>query len=460
MAEPHEHRSWAVGIYAWCHADLERTTGGLESYVGHLARYLARTGVTVVVHCFAEATAGWHVRDGEFTVGGTLSTPLPSLHVFVPAHGPGFEGTVEEHRAVAEAFDERVVIAFGTRHGYVFETAGAVAARIGQPAVAFYCHAAEERWYRSQYTSRVPGVPGLASAAERDAFEAEAVAVIRGLGRDFAAIAVPTEYLRGQFSALLHAEDMAKVLVAYTGPDTAAFPARSGPWAEDGPWLQVARCAVPNALHKNFTWSCELMRATARTLPSARLELCGEGNAASLIRDFALRHGLADRIKVTGHVAQSVLAEKYRTASFLLVPSMMEAGATVLVEAVLSGCAPVALDYAGSGEVMRRLGLEELLVRPVVRRIEGRRFNGTTAHWCVETVQPDLDQASAVISGRIADPDGTTALLADAAQRARSELGFEPNLHRLCAGLSRLGINLLPEPHTSPRTGNEVVQPR
>jgi glycosyltransferase involved in cell wall biosynthesis len=456
LAEPHKNGPWAVGLYAWCHPDLDRTTGGLESYVAHLARHLARTGVTVVVHCFAEPTAGWHVRDGEFAVGGTLSTPHPSMHVFAPCHGPGFEGTVDEHRAVAEALDERVVIAFGTRHGHVFDTAGAVAARIERPAVAFYCHAAEERRYRSQYTSRVPGVPAVASAAERDAFEAEAVAVIRSLGRDFGALVVPTEYLRGQFSAVLPAEDMAKVLVAYTGPDTAAFPARGGPWTGDGPWLQVARCAVPNALHKNFTWSCELIRATARSLPTARLELCGEGNAAPLIRDYALRHGLTDRITVTGQVPQSVLAEKYRAASFLLMPSMMEAGATVLAEAVLSGCAPIALDYAGSGEVMRRLGLEDLLMRPVVHRIQGRRHDGTAAPWSIETVQPDPDQARDVISAAIADPDGTTALLSDAAQRARTELGFEPNLHRLCTGLSRLGIELLP----SLRTRNKVLQPR
>jgi hypothetical protein len=159
-----------------------------------------------------------------------------------------------------------------------------------------------------------------------------------------------------------------------------------------------------------------------------------------------------------------VLAKTYRTASFLLMPSMMEAGATVLVEAVLSGCAPIALDYAGSGEVMRRLGLEDLLVRPVVHRIEGRRHDGAPTSWGIETVQPDLDQAREVIGARIADPGGTIALLAEAARRARTELGFEPNLHRLRTGLRRLGVELPPiTPHRErgrPTAPDERADPR
>jgi hypothetical protein len=55
----------------------------------------------------------------------------------------------------------------------------------------------------------------------------------------------------------------------------------------------------------------------------ARLELCGEGNAAPVRRQFAQQNGLADRITVAGKLNQTALAERYRRSPFLLVPSMM-----------------------------------------------------------------------------------------------------------------------------------------
>jgi hypothetical protein len=81
-------------------------------------------------------------------------------------------------------------------------------------------------------------------------------------------VAVPTEYVRGQLSALLSPAELAKVLVAFHGVDTQVFPAPPDPWDGSRPWRHVSRCAVPNATHKNFRWSCEFVRAAvASELP-------------------------------------------------------------------------------------------------------------------------------------------------------------------------------------------------
>lgn len=466
MAKSRHEDAGAVGIYAWC-ADIEETPGGIESQIGHLARYLAGLGVRVVVHCLAGDTAGWHVRDKQFRVGGQLISPRRGLHVFLPAHGPGVEGAIAENLAVSGRLDESVVLAFGIRDSYVFDVAAAVARERDKPAVAFYYHSADERQFRSQFTARAPGVPGLASDKERVEFEAHAVGILRRLGRDFAAVVVPTEYLRGQLSAVLPPADMAKVVVAYHGVDPGAFPPRSAAWDGAGPWLHVSRCTVPNALHKNFLWSCELVRDAVKAGPPlaerARLELCGPGNAGPLIREFARQNNVIDRITATGAIAQRDLAAKYRHAAFLLVPSMMEAGCTVIVEAVLSGCAPIVLDYAGSGEVMRRLGLSHLLIRGIPRRYPYVLHDGTATGAQIDAIEPDLEAAGTILAECVRRPADTAEALSGAAAVARAQFAIEPSVKALHAGLLRLGVDLGPPRPSSPRAvagqdGGEIIE--
>jgi glycosyltransferase involved in cell wall biosynthesis len=436
-----------IGIYGWC-SDLESTPGGLESLVVQLAHYLSAHGVPVVVHCLGPGTGGWHVRDKEFRVGGHVGLDRANLHAFWPAHGPGVQGAVAENLAVSRRFDESVILAIGTRDSYVFDIATMVARDRDLPSVAIYSHAGDERWYRGQFTARGAGVAGLASPQERAEFEASGVETVRRLGADYPAVSVPTEYVRGQLSALLAPAEMAKVFVVFHGVDAERFPARSEPWDGTGPWLHVSRCAVPNATHKNFMWSCEFVRAAAAGESPlsrlARLELCGEGNAAPLLRLFAQQNELADRITIAGNLNQAALAQRYRRSAFLLVPSMMEAECKVIVEAVLSGCAPIVLDYAGSGEVMRRLGLSELLVRGVSRRFDYQSPDESPTGY-VETVEPDLDAALGVLTRCLRDPAGTSRALAAAAEIARAEFTIEATVRALRAGLRRLGIEFAPE---------------
>ncbi|MGW4364105.1 glycosyltransferase [Nocardia takedensis] len=438
----------AIGIYAWC-TDLERTPGGLESYVAHLARFLAAAGRQVVVHCLAGQSGGWHVRDGEFRIGSTLTEVDHRLWAFTPLHGPGTAGAVAEHRAISARFNETLVFAIGTREGYIFDIAAAVARERDLPAVASYNHATDERRFRAQFTTRGAGVAALADAEEAAAFERDAEAVIRRIAVQFDAVVVPTEYVRGQFSALLSAADQARVVVAYHGTGAEMATPRPSPWTGEGPWLHVSRCAVPNALNKNFLWSCEFvvaaLAAGSPVAERAHLRMCGGGNATSIVSDFAAQTGSADRITMVGEARRHELALLYRQSSFLLVPSMMEAGSMTLVEAVLSGCVPVVLDFAGSGEIMRELGLGALLVPARGRSVPALDHSGQVCAR-IEFVQPDTEAALEVVRRCLHDPEGTNAAMVAAADIARAKFTTEPTARLLDQVLRRRSrrLGLLP----------------
>jgi hypothetical protein len=118
---------------------------------------------------------------------------------------------------------------------------------------------------------------------------------------------------------------------------------------------------------------------------------------------------------------------------------------------VLSGCAPIVLDYAGSGEVMRRLGLSDLLVHGVSRRFEHRipgeppagyvetAGSGETVGY-VETVEPDSEAALGVLARCLREPAGTAQAPTAAAAIARAEFTIEATERALTAGLRRARI--------------------
>lgn len=397
------------------------------------------------MHCMGDATGGWHVHNKEFRLGGVVTEVADRLFTFRPIHGPGMAGAIAEHLMTSEMYNETLVLAVGTRDGYVFDVAAAVARERNLPAVASYNHAADERRFRAQFTMRGAGVPGLADADEAAAFDRDVVEAIQRMGASFDAVVVPTEYVRGQLSAVLSPADLAKVVVAYHGPSAEVFRPRQRAWTGEGPWLHVSRCAVPNALHKNFLWSCELV-AAARSAgeplaEAAELRLCGSGNAESLITEYAVRNGLTDRITVSGVLHQKDLAGLYRESSFLLVPSMMEAGSTTIVEAVLSGCVPVVVDFAGSGEVMRRLGLGDLIVPAESRRAP---VSGPDGQVCghVEFVQPNTEAALAVMRRCLRDAESTNEVMEAAAAIARASFTIEPSVRLLDRALGRMSADM------------------
>lgn len=424
------HRG-VIGIYGYCSA-ADDTYGGVESQIRHLAGALTAGGWQVVVHCLSAPLAGWHVADGDYRVGPRTRRLTPGVVEFVPAHGPGLTGAVDENVSASAEHHEELILAFGTRDGWVFDLAFAAADQLGVPVVSFVYFTTEERWYRAQFTSRTRSVAGLADDTERSQLVESSLQVLRRVLDRSHLVIVPTDYVRGQLSGMVEPPDAAKIRVAYHGVAPDLFAPRPQPWEPGDTWLHVSRLSVPFAAHKNLAWSCELLRAARDLDPSPQLRVCGSGNAADLLTDFQHQNGLDGRITVAGFLEQDGLAAQMRAATLLLVPSMMEAGCTVMVEAVMSGCPPVAVDYAGAGEVLRSLGLGDYLVTPTVRDFG----NG------VHTVVPDLTHARHIIEHAFAHPDQVNEQLAHAAEIA----GHRFSLAATTAVLTRHLAAHLPHP--------------
>lgn len=419
----------AVGIYAWTR-ELADSTGGIESYAGALAYELHRRGYRVVLHCLAAERAGWHVRDGEFRIGARVSEPLPGLVEFRPAHGPGLAGAVAENDTVAREFGETVALVMGTRDEYVFDIGRRVARGRGMTLVTYIHHAAEERWFRGQFATRLGPVLGPADADELRAFDAAAGDVHMRAAADADLVVVPTNYVRAQLGAALDPPEMTRTVVAFAGPDPEVFTPRSEPWTPDGPWVHAGRAGMPNAWYKNFLWSCELLREVMRSgdgfAKHARLVVCGAGNGGDLVREFARQNDLADRVDVPGALGQQAIAAQFREASYLLAPSPMEAGSKVIVEAVMSGCLPLVVDHAGSGEVMSGLDLDEFLLPGRTRRL---RIGSGDAE--LRLVEPDVGAAIDLLR-RCADaPAHVQSKLSTAAHRARTRFSLASTTDRV-----------------------------
>jgi glycosyltransferase involved in cell wall biosynthesis len=421
----------AIGIYAYTRF-VGDTFGGVEAHVGHIASFLAASGYRVVVHCLSAPNAGWHIAAKEFSIGRRLAEKRSDLWEFIPAHGPGVEGCIRENEEVTKQFDERLILSFGTRDGFASGIALRVASKLGLRLVSFVYYTGEERWFRSQFTSRTRSIAGIASSEEKNALDAQGRAILNDVIVKSDLIVVPTHYVRGQLSNTLPPPDMVKVVVCYHGVDTGLFRLSAGKewWQYNEKWVHVSRISTPFACFKNFVWSCELVRLAVERGSSPRLSVYGDGNGRCLIEEFAEANALSEHIRVAGFVEQGELREGYREACVLLVPSMMEAGCTVVVEAVLCGCLPLVLDHAGAAEVMDLLGLTDYLLPSKCRSFaEG-----------VETVEPDAERALDLLTEVRAAPETAKRRMEEAQRLARSSLSLDVTGARLLQRLRERGL--------------------
>lgn len=418
-----------IGIYGYCQR-FGDTFGGVESHIFHLARQLKNSGYRVVVHCNASQVSGWHVQGSEISLGTSSQEVEPGIFEFLPRNGPGLEGASAENVATSEKFGEKLILAFGTRDGFVFELAIRAATELNVPLVSFVFFTIEERWYRAQFTSRTRSIPGIADESERARLLAEGESVLRRLAEHSALMVAPTHFVRGELTAMLNPAAAASVVVNYHGVDASAFPPRREPWGGSLPMMLVSRLSTPFAGSKNFFWACSALRDLHRAGCKPSLSIFGAGNAAPMIEDFARNSGLESHLHVRGFSNQRDLAKCYRTSSLLLVPSMMEAGCTVIVEAVLSGCLPVALDFAGSAELMDRLGLSELLLPAELTELgEG-----------VQSIIPRWECSQAIITRSLADSERANMLLSRAYELAQHHFTIEVTTDKLLKLMNQRGL--------------------
>lgn len=141
-----------------------------------------------------------------------------------------------------------------------------------------------------------------------------------------------------------------------------------------------------------------------------RLEVCGDGSLAGALQARAAALGVADRLRLRGHVPiDGGLWDIYRSAHALVHVSMTEGVPQVILEAFAARLPVVATDVGGVGQVVSGRGL----VAP----------------------PQDPDAAAAALTRLVADPELRTRLV-EAAQREAAEHTLPSECGRLAGFLS------------------------
>lgn len=159
---------------------------------------------------------------------------------------------------------------------------------------------------------------------------------------------VPTESLRAELAA----RGFRNLRVVARGVDTmlfhpgrrdAALRQRWGAGPDDPVMLYVGRLAP----EKNIDAILSAFAAAREANPATRLVLTGEGPSAGQIR------ARCPEAIMTGTLRGEALAACYASADIFLFPSLTETFGNVTLEALASGLAVVAFDYAAAADHIR-----------------------------------------------------------------------------------------------------------
>jgi glycosyltransferase involved in cell wall biosynthesis len=100
-----------------------------------------------------------------------------------------------------------------------------------------------------------------------------------------------------------------------------------------------------------------LSLCTASGVPF-RLTICGEGPYRSTLEEMIDRHHLRESVKFFGPAGETELIQQMQQADIVVVPSLWdEVFGNVTIEAMSCGCAVVASDVGGLGDIARKCGL-------------------------------------------------------------------------------------------------------
>lgn len=115
--------------------------------------------------------------------------------------------------------------------------------------------------------------------------------------------------------------------------------------------------------HKRFQDLLEACAILRTELPELSLSVVGGGDGLQHYKDMAVALGIADIVKFHGRLEGGALAEAYRNAAVLALPSLHETFGMVMTEAMASGLPVVAVNGGGVAGVVDD-GRDGLLVPP------------------------------------------------------------------------------------------------
>jgi glycosyltransferase involved in cell wall biosynthesis len=95
-----------------------------------------------------------------------------------------------------------------------------------------------------------------------------------------------------------------------------------------------------------------LMIEALANLPGIDLVIVGEGPERSAIEALTLDRGLADRVRLLGHMPQDRLPDIYSAADLLLLPSLREGWPNVLLESMACGTPVVVSNFPSVADIV------------------------------------------------------------------------------------------------------------
>jgi teichuronic acid biosynthesis glycosyltransferase TuaC len=107
--------------------------------------------------------------------------------------------------------------------------------------------------------------------------------------------------------------------------------------------------AVANLVPKKRHW---LMVEALPRLPGVDLAIVGDGPERGAIEERANRLGVADRVRLLGHMTQARLPQIYSAADLLLLPSSREGWPNVLLESMACGTPVVVSNIEGFADIV------------------------------------------------------------------------------------------------------------
>jgi glycosyltransferase involved in cell wall biosynthesis len=128
--------------------------------------------------------------------------------------------------------------------------------------------------------------------------------------------------------------------------------------------LRVLYCGRLEDSSKGVLWLPDIIAETIRQKGDCRLDVLGSGGDRDRLIAKVQRRGLQDRIRVLDPVPHEACAALMRSYDCLCMPSRIEACGYSLLEAMASGCVPVASDIRGSVGTIVEDGVSGFLAPP------------------------------------------------------------------------------------------------
>jgi glycosyltransferase involved in cell wall biosynthesis len=127
--------------------------------------------------------------------------------------------------------------------------------------------------------------------------------------------------------------------------------------------LYVGSLNLSDQQHKRFEDLLEACAILRDELLQLRLSVVGGGDGLAMFEELAAKLGIADLVRFRGRLEGDALAEAYRDAAVLAVPSLRETFGMVITEAMASGLPVAAVNGGGVPDVVDD-GEDGILVPP------------------------------------------------------------------------------------------------